>query len=296
MDLYDTCKLCQSRDIQFLYKSLRNRITVFKCKSCGFIFVANHFSEEDLKAYYNRGGESFFNITDSSTQSIRLQRITEIKELTQGSKGITKRKILDVGAGSGFFLHIAQQHGFDVFGTEFSQTNIEIAKTKYNLKLDLTPIEQNPNDGFYDVITLWDVIEHLHDPKAVVWECYRLLAPNGIIGIDTPCGDGLYDTIAMIVYKLSRGNITLLLDRRLSMAHLQIFSEKLLTRLLQETGFSILKSKRICEYSLPVEHYFRQMGIKNQAIRSLMAMLPAFLIKNNFFFRNKILVYAEKRS
>jgi 2-polyprenyl-3-methyl-5-hydroxy-6-metoxy-1,4-benzoquinol methylase len=258
--------------------------------------VTNRFSEEDLTAFYEGMDESFFNIADVSSQSIRLQRISEIEKLTQGSRGTTKRKILDVGAGSGLFLYIAQEHGFDVFGTEFSPELCERARVKYGIKLDPGPLEQNRNDGFYDVLTLWDVIEHLQDPKAVVQECYRLLGPNGIVGIDTPCVDGLYDKIAMLVYKLSRGKISTLLDRRLSKAHLQIFSEELLNNLLRETGFAILESRRICEYSLPVERYLQQMRIENQALRSLMAMPLRFLIRHNLFFRNKVLVYATRPS
>ncbi len=116
MDLHDVCRLCESSKIKLLYQSMKNRVTVFRCKSCGFTFVGNRFSEADLKAYYGPHAVSFFTEVDAYTRFTRLQRITQIKKLILNTKEVTTPKMLDVGAGSGFFLYLAKQHGFEVSG------------------------------------------------------------------------------------------------------------------------------------------------------------------------------------
>ena len=95
-------------------------------------------------------------------------------------------RLLDVGFGNGGFLKLAQDIGWEVDGVDLDETAVETAKSRgfvvsngdiFSLK---SPSEQ------YDVVTLCHVIEHVHDPFAVISEAFRILKPGGVLWIDTP--------------------------------------------------------------------------------------------------------------
>jgi len=90
-------------------------------------------------------------------------------------------RILDIGCSSGHFLKVAHDHGFDVYGIEPNPEMVRYA----SVELGLPNISNGVLKGdeytadFFDVITLWDVLEHVPDPHALLRNVFKLLKPEG---------------------------------------------------------------------------------------------------------------------
>lgn len=95
---------------------------------------------------------------------------------------------LDVGCSAGFVVAAAQQAGFDAYGVELEAA--AVAYAQQHLGLDNVQVgileEQCYPDQFFDVISLYDVIEHVPDLNAVIGELRRIIKPGGVIEIRTP--------------------------------------------------------------------------------------------------------------
>lgn len=105
-----------------------------------------------------------------------------------------------IGADSstGLFLSLAVQRGWPAEGLEYSADSAEEARNKRGLKVRTGALERGMfAPGSFDVITLWDVIEHVPDPRTVLELATELLAPGGVMMVKTPNCDGLYPRLAL---------------------------------------------------------------------------------------------------
>lgn len=109
------------------------------------------------------------------------RRLLGLERIVRG-----RRSLLDIGCGTGEFLHVASRRGWDCTGVEISAYAAEYARTQYGVRVHTGPLEPNlfPERTF-SVVSLWDVIEHLPDPAATLALCARLLRPRGILTLST---------------------------------------------------------------------------------------------------------------
>ena len=102
------------------------------------------------------------------------------------------RRVLDVGCGSGAFLSLAQQMGWNCFGVEVDPVAANVARAHgANILGDQVEALDHSYDGFFDAVTLSHVIEHVFDPTHTLRECLRVLRPGGCLWIETPNLDSL---------------------------------------------------------------------------------------------------------
>jgi len=137
-------------------------------------------------------------------------------------------RLLEIGCGSGTFLDGMQQLGWNVEGIDTDPQAIENARRNYSLKLRKgTLAEQRFPSATFDAIVVCHVFEHVPDPRALLSECRRILAPGGTLVITTP-------------------NILSMGHRRFQSAwvhldpprHLHIFSPDSLRRMVAESGLT----------------------------------------------------------
>jgi SAM-dependent methyltransferase len=104
----------------------------------------------------------------------------------------TGGRLLDIGASSGGLVWHAAELGFDAAGLEPSPEVCERARRSYGVRMyEGTLAQQAFPDGSWDVITLHDVLEHVFEPVEELREIHRVLAPGGIVVIETPTTDSL---------------------------------------------------------------------------------------------------------
>lgn len=98
------------------------------------------------------------------------------------------RRLLDIGSGEGFFAGLAARRGWTVTATDYLPEGVERSVQRLGpgrvVRSDATALPFAP--ATFDVVTLWDVVEHLRDPTAALVEAQRVLGPGGLLALSTP--------------------------------------------------------------------------------------------------------------
>ncbi|MCL2400052.1 MAG: methyltransferase domain-containing protein [Defluviitaleaceae bacterium] len=208
-DEYDTsCIGCNSVDIVPTFVcnqsisadnyGVLNPIRVWKkCNECGLVFAGNMPSSSALDKYYAahfkemQAGGKMYAISETGNQEgyfryseNRINRIERIR----GSKG----SLLDIGAGLGTFVKVASDHGWQTYGLEFSSERVNYAKEKWGISLKQMDFFDLESKDQYDVITMFEVIEHLINPWEALEKCASLLKEKGVFVIATPFRDSTF--------------------------------------------------------------------------------------------------------
>jgi len=153
-----------------------------------------------LKIYegdYFTGGKHGFGYTDydRDKQAMIPTFETYLRRIARHAAPAPGKRLLDVGAATGFFLDLARQAGWETAGIEPAETAAAVARGK---KLDVKTGILEPDvytESSFDVITLWDVIEHLPDPVATMRLITALLKPGGVVAINTPDSSSLWSKL-----------------------------------------------------------------------------------------------------
>lgn len=135
------------------------------------------------------------------------------------------RSLLDVGAYCGYFLDVAREGGFVAEGLEFSKWAAERARSRGFPVHSETLADRASTGAAYDVITMWDVIEHMADPRAELESVVELLRPGGTLYLST------VDVGSLLARALGRRWPWLM------EMHLHYFDRSTIVRLLGEVGF-----------------------------------------------------------
>lgn len=160
---------------------------IVKCKQCGMIYVNPRISLEANNKYYEfalTGDQNFLDKHFFETYSFHRKKIDRYIRMIKKTK--LEGRLLDIGCGNGYFLTRARESGFQVEGQEISPLFINYCRqtldlTVYSGELDSLDLPASS----YDVITMFDVIEHVYTPGILLKECNRLLKPDGILVVTT---------------------------------------------------------------------------------------------------------------
>jgi len=93
--------------------------------------------------------------------------------------------LLDVGCGNGSFVLAAQEAGYDTLGIDISEEGVAFAVSR-GANAHHYDFLTHAFDKKFDIITMWDVVEHLHSPAIFIHRARELLKPGGILIIKTP--------------------------------------------------------------------------------------------------------------
>lgn len=193
---YTSCPVCGGQDLHLLFSVHDHTVSqedflLLSCTSCGHRFTQDIPGPEAIGAYYK--AESYISHTNSSKGLInRLYKI--VRGYTLSGKrhwvekytGLKKGRILDIGAGTGFFLAEMKGHGWEAFGLEPDGDAREVSRQTHGIVLqEMESIDQLPAQSF-EAITLWHVLEHVHDLDGYVNRFFKLLRPGGILFIAVP--------------------------------------------------------------------------------------------------------------
>ncbi|OGV87216.1 MAG: hypothetical protein A3K19_12930 [Lentisphaerae bacterium RIFOXYB12_FULL_65_16] len=193
-------------------------------------FANDHFmsgQDSDIYGYYDYLAERF----DRQSGYVDFLREVRSGGFTGGEK---PARLLDIGCGFGFLLDVAQDEGFQVEGVEFNERVVATAKAKYSFPIYCGDVADFPGKG-YDVITMFDVIEHVLDPFAVIEKCCSMVRVGGLVVIVTMDSDS---PVSLLFGKR-------LEDFRRVREHLTFWTRRSIGRLLEERGFGV---KRIRYY------------------------------------------------
>jgi 2-polyprenyl-3-methyl-5-hydroxy-6-metoxy-1,4-benzoquinol methylase len=200
---------------------------VVRCKSCDLIYVNPRLREEVIIQGYAEGSDEQF-ISQAYGRELTFDRSLKYIEKFAPRKG----RLLDIGTAGGSFLYVARRRGWEVHGCEPNRWLCEWGKKHYGLEISPgTLFDQYYIDGTFEVVTLWDVLEHTPDPKNVITECNRILRTGGVLVVNYP------DIGSWIARAMGRKWVFLL------SVHLYYFTRPTIRKMLELSGFEILAIK-----------------------------------------------------
>ncbi len=221
---------------------------IVRCQSCGYIFDSPRPTLEELVHFYSRPAQYDSWLTQLPARDRLWKR--RLRKLRASKK---PGSLLDVGTGIGQFLVCAQGSYAQVYGTEVSSAAIKIARERYNLNLFHGTIEDlDMRNKVFDNITLFHVLEHVPDPRSVLKICHSLLSEQGIIVIGVPNEvTSLRASMKRVLVKAGvkkQNHVGRFGLPRISLGpssgevHLSHFTPRVLHRLLEIAGFSVIEN------------------------------------------------------
>jgi 2-polyprenyl-3-methyl-5-hydroxy-6-metoxy-1,4-benzoquinol methylase len=290
MALVDRCKLCSSTRIRARYRLPRYRLTVLRCDECTLQFVGDDLPDEQIDALYAEPAiaDYFLSLEERHARKF-APRLEELPRL-----GVMPgQRVLDVGCGGGEFCALAHAAGYDVLGIDVAAPPVETARRLHpGVEFRLAEAGElvASHAERFDLVTLWDVIEHVKDPHELVASCAALVRPAGLLALGTPNGDSLFDRVADVAYRTVRPLGELMLMQRYSQWHLQIWTRRTLSRLVADHGLDVSSVRSHRELSAAPSFYLRQQRFTRLA--SLAHPLDG-VIEAALPVRNKLTLYAR---
>lgn len=155
---------------------------IVKCRSCGLRYTSPRPSDADIAGNYREVADTGF-IRERRGRELTYQRLLrEMDRILKGKRG----KLLDVGCAMGFFPVEARIAGWEVEGLEPSRWAVEYARREFGLEIRQGNVKEavlEPES--YDVITVWDVVEHMTDPVGDFRKLAGALKPGGMLAFAT---------------------------------------------------------------------------------------------------------------
>ena len=209
---------------------------IWVCSDCDLRFTQDVPDEHSIAPYY----KSADYISHSNTrQGMVNQLYQKVRNYTLEQKAnlviqktVARGSILDLGAGIGAFLHTMKKRGWEVMGIEPDEGARRQSMDLYGLRLEDTATLENLSPRSFDAITLWHVLEHVHQLHSYVEQLKKLLKQGGKIFIAVPN----YDSLDSSVYKLYWAAYDV-------PRHLYHFTPKSMEALMKRHGLRILEKK-----------------------------------------------------
>ena len=193
---YKSCPSCNSPEIKLVLNARDHTVSkkefaIWQCGNCSLRFtqdvpdaasVGHYYRSEDYISHTNTKK----GLVNSLYHLVRKQTLAVKRRLIQSATRLKQGKLLDIGAGTGAFVAHMQQNGWEVTGLEPDEAARAVASSVHGARL--LPVEDlySLAPESYDAITLWHVLEHVHDLHAYLDQLRKLLKKGGRIFIAVP--------------------------------------------------------------------------------------------------------------
>lgn len=231
------CPACSSTKCNEV--GTKSGFVILVCRICRTIYTSRVPSQNEAENY-----DEYYNADNLSTPAFIRMRVKEI--VGEFAPYRRLNRLLDVGFGSGTILHAARDLGWAASGQEVSRPAAEQAK-KQGFDVFHGMLEDAKfADGYFDVITASEIIEHLPEPQMTLNEIARILRPGGLLWATTP-------SARSISFRLMRENWTVISPPE----HTQLYSKKGIGKLLEQAGFTTMKVQTIGLNPSELLNYYR---------------------------------------
>ena len=225
-----SCPVCESQDEVFMFHKAGG--TYVKCAECGMVYLNPVFKDDYLTEYYMNNhtvqSETVENDPTGFYRRIYSKGLDAIGfDLQKG------KDLLDIGCSSGFFLDLARERGFDTYGVELNEAEMNMAREKghkvYNELLDAIDFSTK-----FDAVTLWDVFEHIKDGKKYIETIKRILKEGGVLFMQIPSADSLAAKIMHEKCNMFDG-----------LEHVNLYGVETIKRLAKSCGMEIISMETV---------------------------------------------------
>ncbi|OLY92349.1 Methyltransferase domain-containing protein [Cnuella takakiae] len=239
---YTVCPVCGSKEINPLhavkdYTVSGKEFVIWQCGQCTLRFTQDVPDAASIGPYYK--AEDYISHTDESKgllttlyKRVRAYTLGQKADLIKRETGIETGHMLDVGCGTGAFLNAMKTAGWQVSGVEPDSDARNMARKLYGLEVSAPEALAQFAPASFDAITLWHVLEHVHELHPYMEQLKTLLKPNGRIFIAVPN----YRSVDADVYRLQWAAYDV-------PRHLYHFTPKAIETLLQQHGLQLAAQK-----------------------------------------------------
>ena len=239
------CNLCGARDATLFYPSTLTNASldaadfrctssaygvhppIVRCNVCGLVYANPRWDSSLVN-------ESYSVVEDPTYVEERTGRVLTFSRNLAPFENLvapnsSTRRLLDVGCHIGVMIELAQKRGWEAWGVEPSVWASEQARARGLRVVTGTLANAQIPENYFDVATMWDVVEHLTDPAAEIRNVHRVLKPGGVFAIHTIDIESLFARM---------------MDRRwpwLMEMHLYYFSPRTLSKMLSQNRFRVTR-------------------------------------------------------
>ena len=218
------CCVCSNSDPnKFKVKYQKDNYSVCECKVCSFVFIPPYFRKQI--SYENYKDENVANAVRNGNNFVKIERHKLRYNLIKKYK--PSGSLFDLGAGWGHFMLTGQQYGYDVYGIEISEQPYLYSKHDLKLPVDHIDFFEMKEDKTFDIITMWDVLEHIDKADSFIEKCARVNTKGGYIVIQVPQIDSYFAKKYKNEWKM------------MSLDHVNYFGKKTITQLLNKHGYEV---------------------------------------------------------
>jgi 2-polyprenyl-3-methyl-5-hydroxy-6-metoxy-1,4-benzoquinol methylase len=229
------CCVCNNSDsnaFRLVYK--RENFDVASCNSCGFYFIPPFYRKQIQYQQYKN--EAVTQAIRSGNNWVKIQRHLLRFNLIRKYK--PQGSLFDLGAGWGHFMLAGKQLGYDVYGIEISEQPFLYCKNDLKLNVDHLDFFKMDESKKFDVITMWDVLEHIDRADDFIEKCTKIQNKNGLLVLQVPQIDSYFAKKYQSEWKM------------MGLDHVNYFSKKTITHLLNRYGYEVKTIKSSLELKL----------------------------------------------
>lgn len=239
---YERCPVCDSSGIHPVFSAIDHTVSgesfeIRQCANCSLRFTQNVPELNHIGRYYQ--SENYISHTETNKGlvnwlylKVRKYTLSSKRTFIEDETGLKKGSLLDIGAGTGAFLHHMKEKEWMVEGVEPDSGAINRAAREYNIQLNHSQELFSFPEQTFDAITMWHVLEHVHDLHAYIRQIKKLMKPGATIFIAVPnytSYDAEHYQSAWAAYDVPR--------------HLYHFSPASMNELMKRHGLAVIKAQ-----------------------------------------------------
>ena len=228
------CTCGNTNPNNFTVKYQKENFAVTVCSNCSHHFIPHYYrSRISYTQYKNadvtaavRAGNNWVKVQRHKLRFKFIQRF------------IKKGKLFDLGAGWGHFMLAAKELGYDIFGVEISEQPYLYCVNDLKLPVEHIDFFQMDGSKKFDIITMWDVLEHIDHADVFLKKCNELTEPGGYLFLQVPAIDSYFAKRHKDNWKM------------MGLDHVNYFSQKTMRQILERNGYEVLAFKSSFEIKL----------------------------------------------
>lgn len=266
------CCVCGNKDPgNFRLKYQKEKFAVVTCNVCSFHFIPPYYRKQIVYTQYKNA-----DVTAAIRKGNNWVKIQRHKlRFRFIKKFIKKGRLFDLGAGWGHFMLAGKELGYDVYGVEISEQPYLYCVNDLKLPVDHIDFFEMDENKKFDIITMWDVLEHIDKADDFLAKCSKLTMPGGYLFLQVPQIDSFFAKRHQDEWKM------------MGLDHVNYFSKKTIRLILEKNGYEVLSIKSSFELKLFIMYTLLPLikklkGTKKQTVREANAAINSAERQNYF--------------
>ena len=282
----ESCDVC---GLDGMICARSNGYDVLRCSRCCLLWTNPVASQSAPSGYMERVGEVYRANVKAQKKRFRRQLETCIRRARLGDpRGL---RILEVGAGLGFFLDVCEEFGISAEGCDVDEGRVADANRE-RVRVRLGTLDDSYGEASFDAVFAFNLIEHLTHPKDFLARAQRVLKANGLLVIETPIQESVFHALGRVAYSLSRGRVNFLALN--PGGHNYKFSKKTFELVCQDMGFSLVYQRNVNSPFAEIWGKSSAISLRHKLLYRL-ALPPAWLLGEAVGRGNRLFVILRKR-